>query len=179
MSNPNSNIVLPNHNTELPVYNGHPLRYAYQLSATPYPALLQGGMLLVSPYMSPPTPIQMMASNSKVAQRSATKGWFSPKVQDAMGPFARTTSVKNVGLTGRSALLFGAASLIGSWMIYDDDLESGSGFTAAWSTLYLVLNGKASMGWIRYGKMWPLLVSGVALGNTAMYGRRFLTGGFN
>ncbi|CAL9731396.1 hypothetical protein MOUN0_L07866 [Monosporozyma unispora] len=177
-----ASVPPPNHNLALPIYSGHPLRYVYQLSTTPYPALLQGSMLLMAPYLSPQLPIQMVASNSTLAQRAGTaknNGWFSPKVQDSMGPFARTKRVQNVGLSGRSALLFGLVSLAGSWMIFDDDLESGSGFTAAWSGLYLLLNGKASIKWLQYGKMWPLLVSGVALGNTAMYGRRFLTGGFD
>lgn len=175
-------VPAPNHNLNLPDYNGHPLAYAYQLSTTPYPALLQGSMLLMAPYMSPQFQNQTMASNYTLGQRSGnvkSNGWFSPKVQEGKGAFARTRGLQNVGLSGRSALLFGLASLAGSWMIFDDDLESGSGFTAAWSGLYLLLNGKSSIKWLKYGKMWPLLVSGVAFGNTAMYGRRFLTGGFD
>lgn len=183
-SNSNSGIKVPrptkNTNLVVPKYQGQPLRYIYQLSATPYPVLFQGGMLLVTPYLSPQWPLQTMASNETLAHRSGVDhANLSFRVQGRLGPFARTKSLQNIGLSGRNALLFGAASIAGAWMIYDDDLESGSGFTAAWSALYLLVNGKRSVQWLKFNKKWPLLVSTVALTNTAIYGRRFLTGGFS
>lgn len=175
-------ISPPSHNLSLPNYNGRPLNYIYQLSATPYPAVLQSGLLLATPYLSPQVPFQLLASNKTLAEKARTietTSWFSSSLQKGLGSFARTRGIEKVGISSRSALLFGIASLGGSWMIFDNDLESGCGFTAAWSSLYLIINGKSSLTWIKFGKVWPMLISGLALENTAMYGRRYLTGGFN
>lgn len=177
-----SKIVPPNHNLSLPNYDGHPLKYIYQLSATPYPVFLQSGLFLATPYLSPQIPFRLLASNKTLAERSGavtTNGWLSSSVQRGLGSFARTNGIEKVGISSKSALLFGIASLAGSWMIFDDDLESGCGFTAAWSSLYLLMNGRSSLKWIKFGKLWPGFVSSVALGNTMMYGRRYLTGGFD
>lgn len=174
--------VPPSHNLSLPNYDGHPLKYIYKLSATPYPAVLQSGILLATPYLSPQVPFQLIASNNALAEKAGTietSGWFSSSLQRGLGSFARTRGVEKVGISSRSALLFGIASLAGSWMIFDDDLENGCGFIAAWSSLYLLASGKSSLKWIKFGKVWPVFVSGLVLGNTVTYGRRYLTGGFN
>lgn len=175
-------ISPPSHNLSLPDYDGHPLYYIYQLSATPYPVVLQSGLLLATPYLSPQVPFQILASNNTLAGKAGTTettGWFSSSLQRGLGSFARTRGIERVGISSRSALLFGIASLAGSWIIFDGDLESGCGFTAAWSSLYLLTNGKSALKWIKYGKVWPAFVSGLVLGNAAMYGRRYLTGGFD
>lgn len=63
-------------------------------------------------------------------------------------------------------------------MIYDNDLESGTGFLAAWNTLYLLVGGRGSVKALRYGKVWPLLLTTVSAGSAALYGRRFVASGF-
>lgn len=76
------------------------------------------------------------------------------------------------------ALLFGAAEGLGSYMVYDGDAESGSGFCAAWGSLYLIMTGKGPLKALAHGKVWPLCVSLVTLGSTTCYGSRFITGKF-
>ena len=129
-----SKIVPPNHNLSLPHYDGHPLKYIYQLSATPYPVFLQSGLFLATPYLSPQIPFRLLASNKTLAERSGavtTNGWLSSSVQRGLGSFARTNGIEKVMISKRSALIFGVARLTESRLIFDDDLESGCGFTAA------------------------------------------------
>lgn len=131
-------------------------------SATAYPAALNSLMLLATPQVSP-----AVESPVSVAQRASTSRLFNA-----------LSKPKYLGPSNRTAWLFGAAQGLGAWIIYDGDLESGSGFLAAWSTLYLIVGGRGSVKALRYGKVWPLLVSSVTGVNALMYGKRFIAGGF-
>jgi hypothetical protein len=62
---------------------------------------------------------------------------------------------------------------LGGWIMYEGDIESGSGFITAWSSLYLVVNGRQAFNGIRYGRFWPVMLSGVALGEALLHGKRF------
>ncbi|SCV05383.1 LANO_0H06282g1_1 [Lachancea nothofagi CBS 11611] len=130
------------------------------LSATPYLAMANSLMLLATPVVSPAvsSPIGVGQSGS-----SLTRFWSRPKF---------------VGPSTKTALLFGGAQALGSWIIYDGDLESGSGFLGAWSALYLIVGGRGSVKALRYGRVWPLALSTLALANTAFYTKRFVSGGF-
>ncbi|SCW01943.1 LAFE_0E10682g1_1 [Lachancea fermentati] len=130
-----------------------------ELSSTPYPALANSALLLATPVVSP-------AVASPTAVANGRSFWTS---------FSRP---KYVGPSSKTALLFGAAQALGGWIIYDGDLESGSGFLAAWSALYLIVGGRGSVKALRYGRVWPLLLSSAAFTNTYFYGRRFIAGGF-
>lgn len=134
----------------------------YKYTGTPYPAVLNSLLLLATPRVSPAT-----ESPVSVVQRTS-----SSRLVNAF------SKPKYLGPSNRTAVLFGAAQALGAWMIYDGDVESGSGFLAAWSTLYLIVGGRGSIKALRYGKVWPLLVSSVTGANAFMYGRRFIAGGF-
>lgn len=71
-------------------------------------------------------------------------------------------------------LLFAATHALGGYMIYDGDETNGAGFTFAWSTLYLIVNGKASFRSLASGRVTPLSLSLLALGNAGIYGKAFL-----
>lgn len=59
---------------------------------------------------------------------------------------------------------FGSAFLLGSWMMYDGDYKNGAGFTAVWSTLYLMANRRA------FGrKLVPTIAVGLAAANAVGY----------
>lgn len=55
-------------------------------------------------------------------------------------------------------------------MIYDGDLTNGAGFSAVWSALYMLVNGRQAI--IRF-RPWPSVLTGIAAFNTIYYGRRF------
>ncbi|KAL6454353.1 HHT21 histone H3.1/H3.2 [Candida maltosa Xu316] len=76
--------------------------------------------------------------------------------------------------TPLSCFLFGGASLLGSWMMYDGDPVNASGFNFAWSTLYLIVNGKSAFSSLFKARVTPLALSGLALFNAGLYGREFL-----
>ncbi|SCU89737.1 LAFA_0E20472g1_1 [Lachancea sp. 'fantastica'] len=130
------------------------------LSSTPHLAAANSLMLLATPVVSP-------AVASPVASKTGTSGifqlWSRPKF---------------VGPSTKTSLLFGAAQALGSWIIYDGDLESGSGFLGAWSALYLIVGGRGSVKALRYGRVWPLTLSALAATSTALYTKRFVSGGF-
>lgn len=134
----------------------------YSYTDTPFPAILNSSMLFMTPIISP-----AVVSPISVAERSVGSRIFNS-----------FTRPKYMGPTTKVALLFGSAQALGAWMIYDGDLESGCGFISAWSSLYLIVGGRGSLKNLRYGKVWPLLLSTVSLGNAMLSGRRFISGGF-
>lgn len=75
--------------------------------------------------------------------------------------------------TRASCYTFGLTHLIGGYMIFDQDLENGAGFTFAWSSLYLLVNGKASIKSLLGGRISPIGLSTFALANSVIYGRQF------
>lgn len=75
--------------------------------------------------------------------------------------------------TRTSCFTFGAANALGGWMIFDGDTANGSGFTFAWSTLYLLVNGRPALRSLVSGRVSPAAVSILALGNAAIYGKQF------
>lgn len=75
--------------------------------------------------------------------------------------------------TKASCYLFGLTHLVGGYMIFDLDVENGAGFTFAWSSLYLLVNGKASIKSIFLGRVSPIGLSVFAVGNSIIYGREF------
>ncbi|KAF8000184.1 Protein of unknown function DUF2416 [Metschnikowia aff. pulcherrima] len=75
--------------------------------------------------------------------------------------------------TRATCLLFGAANALGSYIIYDGDVTNGAGFTFAWLTLYLIVNGRPSFRSMLRGRMSPVALSVLALGNAGIYGKQF------
>lgn len=131
----------------------------YQYTMTAYPAALNSALLLATPAISP-----ALESPQSVAGRT--------------GLLTALQRPRYLGPSNRTALLFGAAQALGAWMIYDGDLESGSGFLGAWSALYMIVGGRGSVKALRYGRVWPLLVTTLTGANAYLYGRRFITNGF-
>lgn len=70
-------------------------------------------------------------------------------------------------------MLFGVANALGSWIIYDGDVANGSGFTFAWSALYTIVNGRPSFRSFLQGRVSPVALSILALGNAGIYGKQF------
>lgn len=137
----------------------------YDFTTTPFVGMANAACIMASPIISPPIKL----SEAAIVQQSSNKKIF---------PGLLSSRRTYVGLTSKNALLFGAANLVGSWMIYDDDLEDGSGFMMAWSTLFLIVNGKNSLTALKYRKSWPLLLSSLAIANVGLYGRRFISRDF-
>ncbi|KAL3229133.1 hypothetical protein RNJ44_02220 [Nakaseomyces bracarensis] len=142
---------------------------AYDLTATPIPAIVNGLALLTTPAVSP----QISGNAQMTSPASSAKGI----VKNILTSSKNTT--KAVGPSAKAAWLFGGAQLLGAYMINDGDLENGAGFITAWSALYLIVSGKGSISALKYGKIWPFVLSTMAIGNTALYGKRFLTSDFN
>ncbi|SMN18770.1 similar to Saccharomyces cerevisiae YIL087C AIM19 Putative protein of unknown function [Maudiozyma saulgeensis] len=143
----------------------------YELTLTPYIGLTNAACILLSPIISPAEKL----TTSAIPQQSyrTILPSSSTRVRELFN-----VKRKHVGLTTRNALVFGVANLAGSWMIYDDDIEDGSGFLMAWSALFLIVNGKSSLTALRYRMVWPLVLSTMALTNVGLYGRRFITSSF-
>ncbi|KAH3667779.1 hypothetical protein WICMUC_005311 [Wickerhamomyces mucosus] len=127
----------------------------YEYSQTPLPALLQSSLLLLTPWISsqPQSLIKQSSSGSLL------------------------TKSKRIGPSTPSALLFGSALGLGSFIIHDGDLDSGSGFITAWSTLYLIVNGRSTFNGLLYGRPWPLVLTTVSGVNAYTYGHQFFFGG--
>lgn len=75
--------------------------------------------------------------------------------------------------TRLSCFGFGAANALGGWIIYDGDLANGSGFSFAWSTLYLLVNGTPAVKSLLHGRVSPIALGVLALGNAGLYGKQF------
>lgn len=73
-----------------------------------------------------------------------------------------------------SCFLFGGASALGGYIMYDGDVPNGAGFTFAWSTLYLLVNGRPALKSLIRGHVSPLALAGLALGNAGIYGKEFI-----
>lgn len=85
--------------------------------------------------------------------------------------FSRTLALSKP--TRTSCFLFGGAQALGGYIIYDDDVSNGAGFTFAWSTLYLLVNGRPAVKSLMGGRVSPLALSVLALGNAGIYAREF------
>lgn len=151
----------PNESTG-PLKNEPKWTELYTYTTTPYPGVLNSLLLLSTPVVSPavisPVSIAQRAGGSKIFNLFSTPKYLGP--------------------SNKTALLFGGAQALGSWIIYDGDLESGSGFLAAWSALYLIVGGRGSVGALRYGKVWPLVLTSVSAVNAFLYSKRFISGSF-
>lgn len=137
----------------------------YDFTTTPFVGMANAACIMASPIISPPIRLSEAATLQQSNNKNILPGLLSSRKV-------------HVGLTSKNALLFGAANLVGSWMIYDDDLEDGSGFIMAWSTLFLVVNGKNSLTALKYRRAWPLLLSSLAVANVGLYGKRFISRDF-
>ncbi|CDR36870.1 CYFA0S01e05160g1_1 [Cyberlindnera fabianii] len=127
----------------------------YQYSQTPYPSWILSGMLLATPFItSQPQAIQIAN-----AQRGGMSFLGAAK--------------KRIGPSNLSSLLFGGALALGGWIIQEGDVESGTGFITAWSSLYLVVSGRSMFNGIRYGRVWPVLLATAAGTNAYIHGKRF------
>ncbi|KAL6678290.1 hypothetical protein ACI3L0_000125 [Candidozyma auris] len=73
-----------------------------------------------------------------------------------------------------SCFLFGGASALGGYIIYDGDVPNGAGFSFAWSALYLIVNGRPALKSLIRGHVTPLSLAVLALGNAGLYGKEFV-----
>lgn len=71
------------------------------------------------------------------------------------------------------SLGFGAASLLGTWMLIDGDPINAAGFNFAWAALYTIVNGKSSITGLIRGRVAPAALGAIGLGNAAIYGTKF------
>lgn len=136
------------------------LSTVYGYTLTPIPGFLNAALLLATPLVSP-----AMQNPANLVERASRF-----RVVNAL------TRPQHLGPSKKVALLFGGANALGAWMIHDHDLESGSGFIAAWSTLYLIVGGRGSIKALKYGKFWPLVLATASGANAALYTRRFISG---
>ncbi|CAH6721830.1 altered inheritance of mitochondria protein 19, mitochondrial [[Candida] jaroonii] len=123
-----------------------------EIANTPFPPWLFSSLLLYRG-LTTTKPIDIVGSSGSSAQ------------------FAKTLSIAKP--TKASCFTFGLTHLIGGYMIYDFDIDNGAGFTFAWSTLYLIVNGGASFKSIFSGRIAPAGLSLLALGNAGIYGKKF------
>ncbi|CAN3370356.1 hypothetical protein DICA0_C09714 [Diutina catenulata] len=122
------------------------------LGTSPYPAALFGGLLLLKGAVFP-----------DVSVATATKAPGKPVKEKAW----------MVRPTRASCFTFGPASLIGAYMIHDQDAVNGAGFAFAWSTLYLVVNGKQAVTGLFHFRLPPAILGALALGNAGWYGKEY------
>lgn len=120
---------------------------------------------------SPLPPLLASASLLYVGLSSPTA--IASKVGSSGGSSLFSKSATLTKPTRPTCLLFGAANALGSWIIYDGDVTNGSGFTFAWSTLYLIVNGRPSVRSMLRGRLSPVALSVLALGNAGIYGKQF------
>lgn len=131
--------------------------YAYNLGSTPYFSWFNSGVLLSTPFISPSAKITILI-NSK--QPSSIFNLFKRS--------------KFIGPTNKTTLFFGISQALGGWIIYDGDIESGSGFLAVWSSLYLIVGGGGLIKAAKYGKFWPLFLSTLNGTGALLYGKEFI-----
>ncbi|AMD20514.1 HDL230Wp [Eremothecium sinecaudum] len=141
--------------------NNNSVDYWKQLSQSPVVPWFNSALLFFTPLISP-----AVEAPASIALRNAS---------GLMSFFSRP---KYFGPTAKTSILFGAAQALGGFILQDGDAESGSGFLAAWSTLYMLVGGRGSLKALRYGRVWPLLLSSISSASAVLYGRRFLTGHF-
>lgn len=90
------------------------------------------------------------------------------------GSFNFSKSVAAAKPNKLSCFLFGGASALGGYIINDGDVSNGAGFTFAWSTLYLLANGRPALKSLVRGHVTPLSFAVLALGNAGIYGKEFI-----
>ncbi|PUU77315.1 hypothetical protein B9Z19DRAFT_1086575 [Tuber borchii] len=76
-----------------------------------------------------------------------------------------------------TVLLFSSLFLASGWMAYDNAPIDGAGTTAAWSAIYCIMNGSPrKLGkLLRFGRVAPLGIVGLAAANTVTHGYYYLT----
>lgn len=122
-------------------------------ASTPYPAWLFGGLLLG----------RGLTIQKPMAPISGTSG----------SSFKLSHTLATARPTKASCLTFGAAHMLGGWIVYDGDVTNGAGFNFAWSTLFLIVNGRAGIKSVLHGRVNPLALSLLAAGNAGIYGKKF------
>lgn len=127
---------------------------ADELASSPYPALALGASLLYQ------------GAFAVVPVTTSTSGTLGSSIK-----FSKALATSKP--TKPACYLFGAANLLGAYMIYDGEPVNGAGFTFAWSTLYLLVNGSAGIKSVVRGRISPLALSVLAAGNVGLYGRKF------
>lgn len=129
---------------------------ADDLAALPYPSLALGSALMWQGVNAIPA---VAVDNN--GQTSGSLFKFGAKVAKA-------------GPTRLLCFAFGAANLLGSWMMYDGDETNAAGFNFAWSTLYVIVNGRSSIKSVLRGRISPVALALLATGNAGLYGKKFL-----
>ena len=99
------------------------------------------------------------------------KGLANDQVTTKTGDLKKVVS--RVKPTKATCLTFGAANLLGTWMMIDGDPVNAAGFNFAWSALYTIVNGKASLTGLLRGRVGAAALGTLALGNTTIYGLKF------
>ncbi|KAK6866680.1 Altered inheritance of mitochondria protein 19, mitochondrial [Candida tropicalis] len=154
------------------------------LSISPIPAAILGGSLLLKGLAGNPIPVTSPVQGSSgsflfrnkldVLKPTRNPIPVTSPAQGSSGSFLFRNKLDVLKPTRASCFTFGGASLLGAWMMFDGEPINASGFNFAWSTLYLIVNGKASLSSIFRGKVAPLAISGLAVFNAGLYGREFL-----
>lgn len=126
----------------------------YEYSQTPYPSWIFSSLLLS-------TPLILKQPVATTIPTNKATGFFKGSQKIRIGP------------SPLNALLFSSAFALGGWIIFDGDVESGSGFVTAWSSLYLIVNGRSALAGLKYGKPLPLLLTAIAAENAFIHGKRF------
>lgn len=118
-----------------------------------------------------PLPAWAMSASLLYAGLSSHKPVDTKLGSGGSSHFSRTLALSKP--TRASCFLFGGVNALGGYIIYDDDVTNGAGFTFAWSTLYLLVNGRSAVKSLLGGRVSPLALSVLALGNAGIYAREF------
>ncbi|EDK37877.2 hypothetical protein PGUG_01975 [Meyerozyma guilliermondii ATCC 6260] len=119
---------------------------------SPFPAWLLSGALLA----------KSIGGSKPLPSNLGSGGSYKTSVAMALEKPSRAT-----------CLTFGAAHLLGGYITYDGDITNGAGFSFAWSTLYVLVNGRSSLKSVFRGHFSPLALAVLATGNAGIYGRKF------
>lgn len=128
------------------------MSYVLQASKSPLPAWAMSASLLYTG-LNTHKPVDTKLGSGGSSQFSRTLAFSKP--------------------TRTSCFLFSGVNALGGYIIYDDDVTNGAGFTFAWSTLYLIVNGRSAVKSLLGGRISPMALSVLALGNAGIYAREF------
>ena len=137
--------------------SSHPsiLQRLDNLSTSPIPsAVLSLALLLKALVKSRPLP---------AVPNSGTSG----------SSYALQQSLSLAKPTRTTCAFFGGALALGTYMMYDGDPLNAAGFNFAWSSLYLIVNGKSAILSFFKARFTPAGLTGLALLNAGIYGKEF------
>ena len=104
-----------------------------------------------------------------------SRGFFGPNDKLVVGGADIKQMVIKIKPTRVSCFGFGIAHLLGGWIVFDGAQQEGAGFNFAWSSLYVLANGRGNIRNIfKYGRFSPLALTLAAMTDAGIYSSKFI-----